>query len=68
MKVLIDTNIILDYALIRQPFYDLADRIFVLADALRLYKMKAANKEVEIIANLDRIYELKDIVAIAQSD
>ena len=23
MKVLIDTNIILDYALIRQPFYDL---------------------------------------------
>ena len=29
MKILIDTNIILDYALIRQPFYDLADRIFV---------------------------------------
>ena len=32
MKVLIDTNIILDYALIRQPFYDLADRIFVLVE------------------------------------
>ena len=35
------------------------------ADALRLYKMKAADKEVEIIANLDRIYQLGDIVAIA---
>ena len=35
------------------------------ADALRLYKMKAADKEVEIIANLDCIYELGDIVAIA---
>lgn len=35
------------------------------AHALRLYKMKAANKEVEIIANLDCIYELGDIVAIA---
>ena len=35
------------------------------ADALRLYKMSSANKEVEIIANLDRIYELGDIVAIA---
>lgn len=32
MKILIDTNIILDYALIRQPFYDLADRIFVLVE------------------------------------
>ena len=32
MKVLIDTNIILDYALIRQPFYGLADRIFVLIE------------------------------------
>ena len=28
MKILLDTNIILDYALVRQPFYDLADRIF----------------------------------------
>ena len=35
------------------------------ADALRLYKMKAADKEVEIIANLNCIYELGDIVAIA---
>ena len=32
MKVLIDTNVILDYALIRQPFYDLADHIFVLIE------------------------------------
>ena len=32
MKVLIDTNVILDYALIRQPFYDLADRIFALVE------------------------------------
>ena len=32
MKVLIDTNIILDYALIRQPFYNIADRIFVLVE------------------------------------
>ena len=32
MKVLIDTNVILDYALMRQPFYDLADRIFVLIE------------------------------------
>lgn len=32
MKVLIDTNIIIDYALIRQPFYDLADHIFVLVE------------------------------------
>ena len=32
MKVIIDTNIILDYALIRQPFYGLADRIFVLVE------------------------------------
>ena len=32
MKVLIDTNIILDYALIRQPFYDLADGIFALIE------------------------------------
>ncbi len=35
------------------------------ADALRLYTIKAAEKEVEIIANLDCIYELGDIVAIA---
>ena len=34
------------------------------ADALRLYKMSSADKEVEIIANLDCIYELGDIVAI----
>ncbi len=32
MKILFDTNVILDYALIRQPFYDLADRIFVLIE------------------------------------
>ena len=32
MRVLIDTNIILDYALIRQPFYNLADCIFVLIE------------------------------------
>ena len=32
MKVLIDTNVILDYALIRQPFYDLADSIFALVE------------------------------------
>ena len=32
MKVLIDTNIILDYALLRQPFYDLADCIFALIE------------------------------------
>ena len=32
MKILIDTNVIFDYALIRQPFYDLADRIFVLIE------------------------------------
>jgi predicted nucleic acid-binding protein len=28
VKILLDTNIVLDYALVRQPFYDLADRIF----------------------------------------
>ena len=38
------------------------------ADALRLYKMKMPGKEVEIIANLERIYELGDIVAIALVD
>jgi predicted nucleic acid-binding protein len=32
VRVLIDTDIILDYALIRQPFYDLADCIFVLIE------------------------------------
>ncbi len=32
MKILLDTNIILDYALIRQPFYDLADEIFALIE------------------------------------
>lgn len=32
MKVLIDTNVILDYALIRHPFYDLADSIFALIE------------------------------------
>lgn len=32
MKVLIDTNVILDYALIRHPFYDLADSIFALVE------------------------------------
>ena len=36
MKVLIDTNIILDLALIRQPFYDLADRIFVLVEQKKI--------------------------------
>jgi len=35
------------------------------ADALFLYKMKSAEKEVEIIANLDRNYQVGDIVAIA---
>ena len=36
------------------------------ADALRLYKMKAPQKEeIQIIANLDRIYREEDIVAIA---
>lgn len=36
MKVLLDTNIILDYALIRQPFYDLADQIFALIEQKQL--------------------------------
>ena len=35
------------------------------ADALRLYKIKIEQKEVEVIANLDRIYEIGDVVAIA---
>jgi len=35
------------------------------ADALRLYKFKIEQKEVEVIANLDRIYEIGDVVAIA---
>ena len=35
------------------------------ADALRLYKMRAAERVVEIIANLDNIYELGDTVVIA---
>ena len=32
MKVLIDTNIIFDLALIRIPFYDEADEIFYLIE------------------------------------
>jgi len=32
MKILLDTNIILDFALIREPFYDLADQIFNLIE------------------------------------
>ncbi len=36
------------------------------ADALFLYKLKSADKEVEIIANLDRNYQVGDIVAIAR--
>ena len=36
------------------------------ADALRLYKIKAPQtEEIQIIANLDRIYQRGDIVAIA---
>ena len=35
------------------------------ADALFLYKLKSADQEVEIIANLDRNYQVGDIVAIA---
>ena len=35
------------------------------ADALRRYKFKTENKEVEVIANLDCIYEIGDVVAIA---
>ncbi|MEM8672785.1 MAG: hypothetical protein AAGF83_02765 [Cyanobacteria bacterium P01_G01_bin.67] len=37
------------------------------ADALRLYKMQAMDAEiVQIIANLDQVYQLDDVVAIAQ--
>ena len=36
MKVLIDTNVILDYALIRHPFYDLADSIFALVETKQI--------------------------------
>lgn len=32
MKVLIDTNIVLDLALIRLPFYEEADEIFYLIE------------------------------------
>ena len=36
------------------------------ADALKLYIMQAANKEeVQIIANLDNIYQVNDIIAVA---
>ena len=36
MKILLDTNIILDFALIREPFYDLADQIFNLIEQQKL--------------------------------
>lgn len=36
------------------------------ADALRLYTMEAPEQEsVQIIANLDNIYQINDIVAVA---
>lgn len=36
MKIQIDTNIVIDYALIRQPFYDNADLIFSLIEHNKL--------------------------------
>ncbi|NCO73865.1 MAG: PIN domain-containing protein [Cyanobacteria bacterium] len=36
MKIQIDTNIVIDYALIRQPFYDDADLIFSLIEQKKL--------------------------------
>lgn len=36
MKILIDTNIVIDYALIRLPFYDDADRIFSVIEQKKL--------------------------------
>ncbi|MEQ9355412.1 MAG: PIN domain-containing protein [Coleofasciculus chthonoplastes F3-SA18-01] len=36
MKVILDTNLILDYALKREPFSKLADQIFILIEQKRL--------------------------------
>lgn len=49
MKVLIDTNVILDYALIRQPFYDLADSIFALIEQKQIEGYVSASTFSDLI-------------------
>lgn len=36
MKVLLDTNIIIDFALERQPFYSESEQVFALAQQRRI--------------------------------
>lgn len=48
MKIQIDTNIIIDYALIRQPFYDDADVIFSLIEQKKLEAYVSATTFTDI--------------------
>jgi hypothetical protein len=42
VKIQIDTNIVIDYALIRQPFYDNADLIF--SQQITISKINSGNE------------------------
>jgi predicted nucleic acid-binding protein len=54
LKVLLDTNIILDYALIRQPFYDLADQIFALTEQQQLESYISASTFTDLFYILSK--------------
>ena len=43
MKILIDTNVLLDYTLIRKPFFESAEELLMLCDSKKLNGYIAAH-------------------------
>ena len=57
MRILVDTNVLLDYALIRKPFFESAEKIFKLCDSKELYGYIAAHSVMNLFYILRHDYK-----------
>ncbi|MCW3489760.1 type II toxin-antitoxin system VapC family toxin [Dethiobacter alkaliphilus] len=61
MKILIDTNIILDVLLNRQPFVEKSARLFELAEKEKLEAFITSNSVTDIVYILRKAYGMEEI-------
>jgi len=60
MKVLLDTNILIDFALMRQPFYGSSERIIALCDNKTIDGYVAAHTIVNMLYILRKDYSISE--------
>ena len=60
MKILIDTNVLLDYTLIRKPFFESAEKLLMLCDSKKLNGYIAAHSVMNLFFILRHDYRIDE--------